>query len=127
MWVPAAAGMDPSLPELIAEGDEQHVDTPYSLRQEWVDVTPVDPDAGLPAVVSIQYEPRDKEVLTYFHAVLQSGELSERVLALTEEVGGCTFAQRTLHVFHCDDCSSRCSTHLARSGSAQPVKMWPPV
>jgi protein farnesyltransferase/geranylgeranyltransferase type-1 subunit alpha len=58
---------------------------PYSQRQEWADVTPV----RLPAperVVAIQYLPEYAETLAYFRAVLQSGELSERVLALTADM-----------------------------------------
>jgi hypothetical protein len=82
--------MDPSLPELAVENEEaeQHAedDTPFSLRPEWADVAPLDPDAGLPPVVAVQYDARDREVLGYFYAVVRSGELSARVLALTEEV-----------------------------------------
>ena len=39
----------------------QSLTTPYGLRPEWADVTPVDPDEGLPEVLQAflfaQYEP----------------------------------------------------------------------
>ena len=60
--------------------------TPYSLQPEWADVTPLDANEGLPEVVAVQYEACDQETLGYFYAVLAKGELSARVLALTEEV-----------------------------------------
>eukprot|EP00198_Chlamydomonas_reinhardtii_P000591 XP_001689926.1 farnesyltranstransferase [Chlamydomonas reinhardtii] len=58
---------------------------PYSRRPEWADVTPV----SLPAaekVVAIQYTAEHAEALGYWRAVLQSGELSGRVLALTADM-----------------------------------------
>ncbi|EFJ42298.1 hypothetical protein VOLCADRAFT_107343 [Volvox carteri f. nagariensis] len=58
---------------------------PYSQRPEWSDVTPMrlpEPER----VVAIQYLPEHAEALGYFRAVLQSGELSERVLALTADM-----------------------------------------
>ncbi|KAG2447179.1 hypothetical protein HYH02_007922 [Chlamydomonas schloesseri] len=58
---------------------------PYSKRPEWQDVTPV----SLPApekVVAIQYSAEHAEALGYWRAVLQSGELSPRVLALTGDM-----------------------------------------
>ncbi|GIL49286.1 hypothetical protein Vafri_5417 [Volvox africanus] len=59
--------------------------TQYSIRPEWADVTPVrlpEPER----VVAIQYTAEHAEALGYFRAVLQSGELSERVLALTADM-----------------------------------------
>jgi protein farnesyltransferase/geranylgeranyltransferase type-1 subunit alpha len=79
--------------------------TPYSQRPEWADVVPVelgaeDSAASLstsaadappkqPAslrVVAISYTPEHADALGYFRAVLKSGELSARVLALTADV-----------------------------------------
>lgn len=57
----------------------------YSQRSEWADVTPVriaEPEH----VVAIQYLPEHGDARGYFQAVLQSGELSERVLALTADM-----------------------------------------
>ncbi|GLC46141.1 hypothetical protein PLESTB_001194500 [Pleodorina starrii] len=58
---------------------------PYSQRPEWADVTPVRPSEP-ERIVAIQYLPEHAEALGYFRAVLLSGELSERVLALTADM-----------------------------------------
>lgn len=58
---------------------------PYSQRPEWADVVPVKVKEG-GKVVAIQYTPDHAEALSYFRAVLRSGELSERVLALTGDM-----------------------------------------
>ncbi len=58
---------------------------PYSQRPEWADVVPVRVEEG-GKVVAIHYTPDHAEALSYFRAVLRSGELSERVLALTGDM-----------------------------------------
>lgn len=88
-WYPTAVPcrpVDASAPDTGAEEPQIDRSTPYSLQDEWADVTPIDPNAGLPDIVAIQYEACDRETLNYFYAVLSQGELSARVLALTEEV-----------------------------------------
>jgi protein farnesyltransferase/geranylgeranyltransferase type-1 subunit alpha len=57
----------------------------------WTDVTPIDAELGLSPVVQISHEPQDAHIIDLFSAVLVSGELSERVLKLTEEVGAQLF------------------------------------
>lgn len=59
--------------------------TAYSSRPEWADVVPVrlaEPER----VVAIQYTAEHAEALSYFRAVLASGELSARVLGLTTDM-----------------------------------------
>lgn len=60
---------------------------PPEGRPEWADVQPVTYDDGN-KVVAIQYSPDHAQALALFRAVLQSGERSARVLALTEEMIG---------------------------------------
>ena len=78
--------LDAPAPEVGVEELPSDRSTPYSLQPAWADVTPVDANAGLPDVVAVQYEACDWETLSYFYAILAMGELSARVLALTEEV-----------------------------------------
>ncbi len=56
------------------------------LREGWEDIIPVHEDEGLAPVVRIRSSGEDAATMDLFHAVLGNGELSERVLALTEEV-----------------------------------------
>ncbi|KAG2493695.1 hypothetical protein HYH03_008209 [Edaphochlamys debaryana] len=57
---------------------------PYAQRPDWADVTPVHiPEE---AVVAIQYTAEHSDALGYFRAVVRSGELSPRVLALTADM-----------------------------------------
>ena len=60
-------------------------DVPFS-SETWADVTPVMVEEGARPVVAIQYDDEDREVLSYFQAIVNAGELSRRALALTEKV-----------------------------------------
>lgn len=53
----------------------------------WEDVTPLQPELGMPPVVAIQYDAGDRATMELFAAVLKSGEISERVYNLTTDVG----------------------------------------
>ena len=57
---------------------------PYEEREEWADVAPVEQDEGGPAPPApIAYAPEFASTMRYVRAVVQSGERSARVLALT--------------------------------------------
>lgn len=61
-------------------------DVPYSERPDWQDVTPVPQDDGPEPLVVIRYPPGFEEVHSYFRAIQQKDEFSERALALTNDV-----------------------------------------
>ena len=54
-------------------------------REGWQGVTPVQEDEGLAPVVRTRCSWEDAATMDLFNAVLKSGELSKRVLGLTEE------------------------------------------
>lgn len=56
----------------------------------WEDVTPLQPELGMPPVVAIQYDAGDRAIMELFAAVQKSGEISERVYNLTTDVGSYT-------------------------------------
>ena len=66
-------------------GIEEEVNLPYSQQQLWSDVSPIHVDDGN-CVVSLQYTPEHREAISYFRAVLATGEKSERVLKLSEDM-----------------------------------------
>ncbi|CAG0882770.1 unnamed protein product [Cyprideis torosa] len=57
---------------------------PFSQRPEWSDVTPI-PQDDEPSIVRINYSKKFEEIFNYFRAIVASGEVSERALALTQE------------------------------------------
>ncbi len=57
-----------------------------AFRSDWQDVTPVHEDQGLAPIVQVQCSRADAATMDVFQAVLKSGERSERVLSLTEDV-----------------------------------------
>lgn len=59
---------------------------PYSEKPEWADVTPVPQDDGPDPLVVIRYPPGFAEVHSYFRAIQQKDEFSERALHLTNDV-----------------------------------------
>ncbi|KAL0486724.1 farnesyltransferase/geranylgeranyltransferase type-1 subunit alpha [Acrasis kona] len=59
---------------------------PFKDRSEWNDVTPIEQDDGPNPVVPIAYTDKFRDTMNYFRAVLKNNEISERALALTDEV-----------------------------------------
>jgi len=61
-------------------------DVPYSQRPDWKDVTPVAQEDGPEPLVVIRYPPGFEEAHSYFRAIQQRNEYSERALTLTADV-----------------------------------------
>lgn len=59
---------------------------PYAERPEWQDVTPVPQDDGPESLVQIRYPPGFEEAHSYFRAIQQRNEFSERALRLSADV-----------------------------------------
>jgi protein farnesyltransferase/geranylgeranyltransferase type-1 subunit alpha len=59
---------------------------PYSTRPEWSDVTPLPQYDGMNPIAPILYTDRYKDATDYFRGILKTGEKSERVLELTEDI-----------------------------------------
>ncbi|KAF9028033.1 protein prenylyltransferase [Hymenopellis radicata] len=58
----------------------------YADNPEWNDVVGVEQYEGVNPLAPIMYDEEYKDATNYFRAVVQAGEKSERVLALTETV-----------------------------------------
>lgn len=58
--------------------------TRLSSLPEWCDVVPAPTASDGPQVVAIHYDAQSDEVLRYFRAIYESGEVSERALRLSE-------------------------------------------
>ncbi|KAI0049176.1 protein prenylyltransferase [Auriscalpium vulgare] len=59
---------------------------PYSERPEWSDLTPVAQYENIQPLAPIFYNPDYKDATDYFRGVVKTGELSPRVLDLTETI-----------------------------------------
>eukprot|EP00009_Paramoeba_aestuarina_P004051 CAMPEP_0201523608 /NCGR_PEP_ID=MMETSP0161_2-20130828/20505_1 /ASSEMBLY_ACC=CAM_ASM_000251 /TAXON_ID=180227 /ORGANISM="Neoparamoeba aestuarina, Strain SoJaBio B1-5/56/2" /LENGTH=312 /DNA_ID=CAMNT_0047922783 /DNA_START=88 /DNA_END=1029 /DNA_ORIENTATION=- len=73
--------------------DEEFV--PFAQREEWTGITPIPQDDGPNPPVAIPYPDDFVEVMSYFRAVVQADEKSERALKLTREVISCNPANYT--------------------------------
>lgn len=59
----------------------------YEGNAEWSDIEPLPQDDGGPnALATIAYAEAYSEAMSYLRAVMAKGELSERVLSLTEDI-----------------------------------------
>jgi len=58
---------------------------PYSEREEWNDVEPIEQDDGAADVVRIRYSKEFIGVMGYFRFVLQNNEMSERAFDVTDD------------------------------------------
>lgn len=59
---------------------------PITDRPEWADITPLRPPALPHEVVSIAEDPEHGDLMAYFWAAMGAGELSERMLELSDEI-----------------------------------------
>jgi protein farnesyltransferase/geranylgeranyltransferase type-1 subunit alpha len=85
--------------ERMSDMEEEDAYIPFSLRSEWVGVTPIAQDDGPKPPVPIAYSPQFVETMNYFRFVLQTDERSERSLKLTKEVIECNSANYTAWYF----------------------------
>ena len=69
---------------------EQTSFVPFKERGNlWKDIEPVEQyEGGAAPIAPIPYPPAYVEVMSYFRAILKTGEISPRAFALTEEVIG---------------------------------------
>ena len=67
--------------DAVMDNDVESLKAPYSRQQRWADVSPIHVDDGN-CVVAVQYTSEHREALSYFRAVLASGETSERAMGL---------------------------------------------
>ncbi|XP_037927411.1 protein farnesyltransferase/geranylgeranyltransferase type-1 subunit alpha [Teleopsis dalmanni] len=58
---------------------------PYSSRNDWADVVPLEQDDGENPIVAIAYSSKFREVFDYFRAILAKQEKSLRALDLTSD------------------------------------------
>ncbi|TRM63637.1 hypothetical protein BD626DRAFT_431490 [Schizophyllum amplum] len=58
----------------------------YSQRQEWSDVQPLEQYEGVNPLAPIFYTDEYKDATNYFRGIVKTGEKSERVLELTEDI-----------------------------------------
>jgi len=65
---------------------DEETDLPYPQRSEWQDVKPVPQDDGPHPLAVIRYPPGFEEVHSYFRAIQQRDEYSDRALRLTADV-----------------------------------------
>jgi len=58
----------------------------FSERPEWADVTPLEQYEGVNPLAPIYYSEEYKDATSYFRGVVKAGEMSPRVLELTEAI-----------------------------------------
>lgn len=59
----------------------------YAEAEEWSDIEPIPLDEGGPnALAAITYSDEYDEAMSYLRAVMAKNEMSERALALTEDI-----------------------------------------
>jgi len=68
------------------DAEENEEDLPYSQKPNWKDIVPVPQDDGPQPLACIRYPPGFEEVHSYFRAIQQKGEMSERALHLSADV-----------------------------------------
>ncbi|EKM57639.1 uncharacterized protein PHACADRAFT_251373 [Phanerochaete carnosa HHB-10118-sp] len=69
------------------EEDEESGPPLYCERPEWADVTPIPQYEGVSSPIApIFYTPDYKDATDYFRGIVKTGETSERVLELTEDI-----------------------------------------
>jgi len=89
-WHIMSGSTDRPDPQIDDEDEESDEDTavfkPFSQRPEWADVEGIPQDDGPFNVVKIAYSDQYTQTMNCFRAVMQSGEKSQRALALTAEV-----------------------------------------
>jgi len=59
---------------------------PYSQRPEWQDITPIPQHESLSPLAPIFYTDEYRDCTDYFRGIVKAGEMSNRVLELTEDI-----------------------------------------
>ncbi|KAG7095416.1 hypothetical protein E1B28_006165 [Marasmius oreades] len=59
---------------------------PYANRPEWADVTPIEQHENDQPLAPIHYTAEYKDATDYFRGIVETGEKSERVLELTQNI-----------------------------------------
>lgn len=71
----------------------------YSIHPNWQDVEPIPQQDQTGALAPIAYAPRYAEAMSYLRAVMADNEVSERALALTEDLIGMNPAHYTVWIY----------------------------
>lgn len=71
----------------------------YSIHSLWQDVTPIPQADQSGALAPIAYSPRYSEAMSYLRAVMAENEVSERALAMTEDLISMNPAHYTVWIF----------------------------
>ncbi|KAI0701051.1 protein prenylyltransferase [Cytidiella melzeri] len=68
-------------------GDNTPMKPPlYCEREDWTDIVPIPQYDGVNPIAPIFYNPEYKDATDYFRGIVKTGEMSQRVLELTEKI-----------------------------------------
>ncbi|KAI0763174.1 protein prenylyltransferase [Irpex lacteus] len=70
----------------VSGGDTPSKPPLYCEREDWSDIVPIPQYDGVNPIAPIFYNPEYKDATDYFRGILKTGEMSPRVLELTEKI-----------------------------------------